>query len=65
MYYYSRFHRLTSANLVTKIDVANLVKKTSFYEKLKTATSNKNELNNLSKLSSRNISKKINKRFEK
>ena len=56
---------LTTANWVTKIDVANFVKKTSFYEKLKTATSNKNELNNLSKLSSRNINKKINKRFEK
>ena len=41
--------RLRQANLASKNDIANFVKKTSFDEKLKTVTSNKNELNELSK----------------
>ena len=41
--------RLKQENLVSKNDVANFVKKTDFDEKLKTLTSNKNELNELSK----------------
>ena len=41
--------RLKHANLASKNDIANFVKKTDFDEKLKTVTSNKNELNELSK----------------
>ena len=41
--------RLRQANLASKNDIANFVKKTSFDEKLKTVTSNKNELNELSR----------------
>ena len=41
--------RLKQANLARKNDIANFVKQTSFNEKLKTITSNKNELNELSK----------------
>ena len=43
--------RLKQANLTSKNDIVNFVKKTSFDEKLKTVTSNKNELNELSKKS--------------
>ena len=39
--------RLKQANLARKNDIANFVKKTSFNEKLKSITSNKNELNEL------------------
>ena len=41
--------RLKQANLVSKNDIVNFVKKTDFYKKLKNVTSNKNELNELSK----------------
>ena len=41
--------RLKQANLGSKNDVANFVKKTDFDEKSKTVTSNKNGLNELSK----------------
>ena len=41
--------RLAQTNLASKNDIANFVKKTNFDEKLKTVTSNKNELNELSK----------------
>ena len=39
---------LKQANLVSKDDIANFVKKSDFYNKLKHVTSNKNELNELS-----------------
>ena len=41
--------RLKQANLARKNDIANFVKKTSFDEKLKAVTSNKNESHKLSK----------------
>ena len=41
--------RLKQANLANKNNIANLVKKTDFDNKLKDVTSNKNELNELSK----------------
>ena len=41
--------RLKQAKLASKNYNTNFVKKTSFEEKLKTVTSNKNELNELSK----------------
>ena len=44
------FHlRLNGANLASKNGIANFVKKTDFDNKLKDVTSNKNELNELSK----------------
>ena len=43
--------RLKQANLGSKSDIANFVKKTNFENKLKDVTSNKNELNELSKKS--------------
>ena len=43
------YARARPANLASKNDIASFVKKTSFGEKLKTITSNKNELNELSK----------------
>ena len=48
--------RLTKANLASKSNIANFVKKTDL---------NKNELNELSKKSYSNIDKKIHKRFDK
>ena len=41
--------RLKWANLASKSDIANFVKETDFDNKLKGVTSNKNELNELSK----------------
>ena len=41
--------RLNQANLASKNGIANFVKKTNFDEKLKTVTSDKNEVNELSK----------------
>ena len=41
--------RLKQANLASKSDIANFVNKTDFDNKLKDVTSNKNELNELSK----------------
>ena len=41
--------RLKQENLLSKSDITNFVKETSFNEKLKTVPSNKNELNELSK----------------
>ena len=41
--------RLAQENLASKNDIANFVKKTDFDNKLKNVTSNKNELNELSK----------------
>ena len=41
--------RLKQANLASKSDIANFVKKTEFDNKPKNVTSNKNELNELSK----------------
>ena len=41
--------RLKQANLASKSDIANFVKKTDFVHKLKDVTSNKNELSELSK----------------
>ena len=38
---------MKQANLVSKSDIGNLVKKTDFDNKLKAVTSNKNELNEL------------------
>ena len=40
--------RLKQANLASRSDIANLVKKTDFDNKLKHVASNKNELNELS-----------------
>ena len=48
--------RLAKANLASKSNIANFVKKTDL---------NKNELNELSKKSYSNIDKKIHKRFDK
>ena len=42
--------RLKRANLASKSDIANFVNKTDFGNKLKDITSNKNELNELSKI---------------
>ena len=42
--------RLKQANLESKSDIANFVKKTDFDYKLKNVTSNKNKLNELSKV---------------
>ena len=41
--------RLKRENLACQIDIANFVNKTDFDNKLKDVTSNKNELNELSK----------------
>ena len=41
--------RLKRANLATKSDIPNFVNKSDFDNKLKDVTSNKNELNELSK----------------
>ena len=41
--------RLKQANLASQIDIANFLKKTDFNDKIKDVTSNKNELNELSK----------------
>ena len=41
--------RLKQTNLASKSDIVNLVRKTDFDNKLKSVTSNKNELNELSK----------------
>ena len=41
--------RLKQGNLASKNNIANFVKKTDFNHKLKNVTSNKNELNKLSK----------------
>ena len=41
--------RLKQANLASQIDIANFLKKTDFNDKTKDVTSNKNELNELSK----------------
>ena len=41
--------RLKQANLASKNDTVNFVKKTDFKNKLKDVTSNKNELNEISK----------------
>ena len=41
--------RLKQANLACKTDIANCINKIDFYNKLKNVTSNKNELNELSK----------------
>ena len=41
--------RLKQANLASKNDIANLVNKTDFDNKLKDVTSNKSEVNELSK----------------
>ena len=70
------FHKLTSenvtarlaqANLVNKSDIANFVKKTDFDNKLKNFTSNKNELNKLSKtvkvLSTKELKKDLINKF--
>ena len=57
--------RLKQANLVSKNDIVNFVKKTDFYNKLKNVTSNKNELNDLSKKVKAILTKRINKRFDK
>ena len=40
---------LKQANLPTNNDIPNFIKKNNFEEKVKTVTSNKNELNELSK----------------
>ena len=41
--------KLKQSNLASKSDIANFVKKTDYNNKLKNVTSNKNELNELSK----------------
>ena len=41
--------RLKQSNLASKIDIANFLKKKDFNNKIKDVTSNKNELNELSK----------------
>ena len=43
--------RLKRANLASKSDIANFVKKADFDNKLEDVTSNKNQLNKLSKKS--------------
>ena len=44
-----RYCKISTSNLVSKSDIANFVKKTDFDNQLKNFTSNKNELNELSK----------------
>ena len=56
--------RLKRANLGSQSDIDNFVNKTDFDNELKYVTSNKNELNELSK-SQPNINKKINKRIDR
>ena len=41
--------RLAQANLTSKSDIANFIKKTDFDDKIKNVVSTKNELNELSK----------------
>ena len=53
--------RLKQANLASKNDIANFVNKTNFNEKLKTVTSNKNELNELSKKVKSILTKRLTK----
>ena len=50
--------RLKQANLASKNDIANFIKKADFDDKLKNITSNKNELNKLSKKKNKAISTK-------
>ena len=59
--------RLKQANLASKNDIANFVSKTDFDNKLKDVTSNKNELNELSKkvkaISTKRLKKDLNNKF--
>ena len=55
--------RLKQASLGSKNNIANFAKKTNFDNKLKTVTSNKNEVNELSKEVKSN--KRSNKRSDK
>ena len=59
--------RLKQANLASKNDIANFVNKTDFDNKLKDVTSNKNELNELSKkvkaISTKRLKKDLNNKF--
>ena len=57
--------RLKQANLARKSDIANFVKKKDFHNKLKNITSNKTQLNELSKKYQINIDRSNSKRFEK
>ena len=56
--------RLKKANLASKNDIANFDKRTDFDNKLKDVTSNKNELNEISR-KLKHINKRINKKFHK
>ena len=59
--------RLKQANLVSKNDIANFVKKTDFDNKLKDVTSNKNEFKELSKkvnsISAKGLTKDLKNKF--
>ena len=59
--------RLEQANLASKNDIANFVKKTDFDNKLKNLSLNKNELNKLSKkvkaISTKRLSKHLINKF--
>ena len=59
--------RLKQANLASKSDIANFVNKTDFDNKLKDVTSNKNELNELSKkvkpISAKGLTKDLTDKF--
>ena len=59
--------RLKRTNLASKSDIPNFVKKTDFHNKLKDVTSNKNELNELSKkieaISTKGLAKNLINKF--
>ena len=57
--------RLKQANLASKSDIANFVNKTDFDNQVKNITSNKNELNELSKKVKAISTKSINKMFDR
>ena len=60
--------RLKQANLASESDIANFVKKTNFDNKLKNITSDKNELNKLSKnvkaISAKGLTKNLINKFK-
>ena len=59
------FNELTSEHFTARLKQANLESKSYIVNFVKKADLNKNELNELSKKSYSNISKRINKQFEK
>ena len=59
------FNELTSENFTARLKQANVASKSYIDNFIKKADLNKNELNELSKKRDSNISKRINKQFEK